>query len=74
VANGSAALIDPEYNMYALSFDVDNCTGASAVRNGLSFSGLAFLSDAGGTNNSLQWAVSAEAGGGYVIWRFSAQK
>ena len=74
VANGSAALIDPEYNMYALSFDAESCTGASAVRNGLTFSGLAFLSDAGGTNNSLQWAVSAQSAAGYVIWRLSAQK
>jgi len=75
VAAGAAALVDPEYKMYAVSFGVENFAGASAVRNGLAFSGLAFLSDEGGANNSLQWAVSAQAvGGRHVVWRHSARK
>ena len=52
--NGSAEVIDPDFNMYRLEIDVGNCTGSEAIRNGLTFTGLANI----GENN--------EPGGGFI--------
>lgn len=63
-ANGSAEIIDPDYNLYRIAMDVANCTGSEAVRNGLTFAGLATIGSitdltGGVLNRTLEMAVSA---------------
>lgn len=74
VAAGTAEVINADYNMYRLQFEVANCTGATAVRNGLTFDGLAYLRDGNATNDRLEFAVSAATTDDYVIWVLSATK
>lgn len=43
VVNGAAAIIDASYNAYSIQASYASCTGAAAVLNGITFSGLATL-------------------------------
>lgn len=81
--NGTAEIIDPAYNMYRMTIYIDACTGDSAVRNGLTFTGLANIghnNDPTGAflNATLEMAVSAPRalpfGSGYVPWSLLADK
>ena len=45
VGNGSANLINTDFNLYSVSVAVGNCTGNDAARNGRSYTGLAYLAD-----------------------------
>jgi len=81
--NGTAEIIDPAYNMYRVTLDVDGCTGDFAVRNGLTFTGLANIgqnNDMSGAflNATLEMAVTASRGlpfgQGYVPWSLRANK
>lgn len=76
-ANGSAELIDAAFNMYRVEFDVvAGCTGNEFVRNGLTFSGLAYLKDSqgGSMNDTVEFAVSAASADAYVVWSLDAKK
>ena len=86
--NGTAEIIDPAYNMYRVTMNVDGCTGDSAVRNGLTFTGLANIgqnNDMSGAflNATLEMAVTAPrdlhfgedvVALGYVPWSLRANK
>lgn len=43
VVNGTAAIIDASYDAYSMQASYASCTGAAAVLNGITFSGLATL-------------------------------
>ncbi len=43
VVNGSAAIINASYDAYSIQASYASCTGAAAVLNGITFSGLATL-------------------------------
>ena len=75
IGNGAAEVIDPAYNLYRVTLDVDGCTGREVFRNGLTFTGLGNV----GQNNDLtgaflnatfEMALSAQrslpSGSGYV--------
>ena len=75
--SGLAEIIDPHYNMYRISVDVDGCTGNEALRNGLTFTGLASIGQnndmSGGLlNETIEMAVSAVhtdiMGSSYMGW------
>jgi hypothetical protein len=84
--NGSVTVIDSDFNMYRIAIALGSCTGEHAIRNGLTFTGLAFK----GVNNDLsggtfaqtiEIAVSAAEPvafdtppGAYFIWNLWAQK
>lgn len=86
--NGTAEVIDPAYNMYRITLDVDGCTGDQVVRNGLTFTGLANIgqnNDMSGAllNATLEMAVTAPRdlhfgqdviALGYVPWSLLAHK
>jgi hypothetical protein len=78
--NGQAEIIDSRYNMYRLTITVGSCTGIDAVRNGLTFTGLANLgvnNDYGGAfiNETIEMALSAINGTvGYISWNFLAHR
>ena len=82
--NGTAEIIDPAYNMYRITLDVESCGGDEAVRNGLTFTGLANVghnNDLGGAflNDTLEMAVTAprslhSGAQGYVPWSLLAHK
>jgi hypothetical protein len=75
-ASGSARVIDADFNLYRMEFDaVQGCTGDASVRNGLSFTGLAYLKDdTVVSNGTLEFAVSGESADSFVIWTLEAQK
>ncbi|MEJ2522452.1 MAG: putative Ig domain-containing protein [Gammaproteobacteria bacterium] len=76
-ANGTAEIIDADYNMYRIEFDtISSCTGDAAGRNGAIMPGLAFLGDNGGeTGNTLSFAISSgNATDGFLIWREALQR
>ena len=60
VGNGSANLINTDFNLYSVSFAVENCTGNDAARNGRTYTGLAYLADssAGARDDVLELAMS----------------
>ena len=60
VGNGSANLINTDFNLYSVSFAVGNCTGNDGARNGRSYTGLAYLADssAGARDDVLEIAMS----------------
>ena len=60
VGNGSAELIDPDFNMYRVAILVDSCVGNEAARNGFTLTGLAYLADSGdgAMNDVLEFASS----------------
>jgi hypothetical protein len=80
--NGQAGIIDSRYNMYRLTITVGNCTGVDAVRNGLTFTGLANLGvnndlTGGFINETIDMALSASrvaAPSGYINWNFLAHR
>lgn len=86
--NGTAETIDPAYNMYRVTLDVESCSGDEAVRNGLTFTGLANVgqnNDPGGAflSDTLEMAVTAPRdlhfgpdviAQGYVPWSLLAPK
>lgn len=84
--NGQAGIIDSRYNMYRLTITVGNCTGIDAVRNGLTFTGLAYLGEAdptgpiGGDFGTIEMALSAKGTSdlygyfGYINWNFLADR
>ena len=76
VANGAVEVIDASFNVYRVTLEVDSCQGALEARNGQVFGGLAYLKDsgAGATNDTLEFAVSAERAADYLIWRYEAQR
>jgi len=43
VLNGTASVLNANYNAYGVQFDYANCTGAAAPLNGVQFNGLATL-------------------------------
>ena len=45
VVNGRVSIIDAMNNAYAVTYEYSSCTGASAVLNGMQFSGLATLNN-----------------------------
>ena len=86
--NGNAEVIDSAYNMYRVTMDVESCSGDEAVRNGLTFTGLANVgqnNDLSGAflNDTLEMAVTAPRdlhfgpdviAQGYVPWSLLAHK
>jgi hypothetical protein len=75
--NGTAAIIDPRFNMYRVTIEVDGCTTDDAnLRNGVSFTGLANIGEnndlTGATlNRTFEMAVSARhnaMGEYHVTW------
>jgi hypothetical protein len=85
VGNGSAELIDPDFNMYRLAILLEGCTGPEAGRNGFTFAGLAYLGDSGegARNDVLEFASSATISESAIpfdsathqfIWSLSIQK
>jgi hypothetical protein len=82
--SGQAKLIDTRFNLYRLAIDVDRCTAREAVRNGLRFSGLAYVGNnnepgGGFLNSTIEMALSASAtddGGGnrYLTWNLLAHE
>jgi hypothetical protein len=83
IGNGTAEVIDPEYNLYRMTIDVDACIGDESYRNGLTFTGLANIgenNEAGGgfMNATLEIVVSAMRGlpfgHGYVPWSLRAHR
>ncbi len=62
VGNGTISIINASYNAYRVQFSFADCTGASAVLNGVPFSGLASL-DTASNPVQLLIGVSGEAGG-----------
>jgi len=83
IGNGTAEIIDPDYNMYRMTIDVDACIGDESYRNGMTFSGLANIgesNDLGGgfLNATLEMAISASRGlpfgHGYVPWSLRAHR
>ena len=82
--NGTAEVIDPAYNMYRVTLDVESCTGDEAARNGLTFTGLANVgqnNDLSGAflSDTLEMAVTAprslhNGARGYVPWSLLAPK
>jgi hypothetical protein len=79
--SGAAELIDPEFNLYRLRVVFGGCSRDDAVRNGATYSGLAYLSDSGDavTNDVLQLAASAFLPSGcpwicFGPWRLVAHK
>jgi hypothetical protein len=80
--NGQAEIIDSRYNMYRLTITAGSCTGIDAVRNGLTFTGLANLGvnndlTGGFINETIDMALSASsvaAPSGYINWNFLAHR
>lgn len=62
VTNGQVGITVSFANMYFIDYGIDNCTGADAIWNGSSFSGLAFL-DNTFSPEALEYAVIGEVGG-----------
>jgi hypothetical protein len=60
--NGSVKLLDPAFNLYAVEIEVEGCTSdLTSERNGLTFTGLAYLGSTGWKpDNVLVVAASAE--------------
>jgi hypothetical protein len=85
IGNGTAEVIDPDYNMYRMTIDVDACVGDESYRNGSTFTGLANIgenNDLGGgfLNATLEMVVSArritnaDLSLGYVPWSLRAHR
>ena len=81
--SGTAAIIDPDFNMYRVTIDVDGCAGDAEIRNGLSFTGLANIGEnndlTGATlNDTFEMAASGRLGlpfgTGHVPWFLRAHK
>ncbi len=81
--NGTAEIIDTDFNMYRVTIDVGSCTGTLIVRNGLTFTGVANIgvnNDLSGAflNSTLEMAVNAEVpgpfGNGYIGWSLLVHK
>lgn len=54
VGNGSADLIDTDFNLYSVSVSIESCSGNDAARNGRTYTGFAYLADSGmGTGNDI---------------------
>jgi hypothetical protein len=58
VINGQISIINPQYNMYSITFTFANCIGNYAVDNGVTFTGLATLNT---TTNPVQLVLGASA-------------
>jgi hypothetical protein len=61
VVNGQLSIINSMYNAYDVIYGYSNCTGTSAVLNGVQFSGLATLNN-GGNPVQVIVAVTGQAG------------
>jgi hypothetical protein len=61
VGNGTAELIDPNFNMYRMELTVSQCAGSEVHAVGSTFSGLAYLADSGPgfTGDLLEYALSS---------------
>jgi hypothetical protein len=80
--NGSAEVIDPDFNMYRMSIELENCI--TEVRNGLAYTGLAYIGESndlsgGYLNDTIEIALSASYDGGvgtsaYIPWSLLAHK
>jgi hypothetical protein len=62
VINGTASIVDPSYNAYALSVTWSSCTGTSAALNGQTATGLGYLDDSV-TPNQVVFGVRLTVGG-----------
>lgn len=60
VVNGQVSVINSMYNAYSVTYGFANCTGASAVLNGVQFTGLATLNNSNPAQ--LIVAVTGQAG------------
>jgi hypothetical protein len=77
VGNGSAELIDPDFNMYRGAIEFENCTAELAIElNGLTFTGLGYLGDSGDgvSNDIVEFAFTAATGSGFVMWDMVARR
>lgn len=77
VGNGSTELIDPDFNMYRGTIEIENCTAELAVElNGLTFTGLGYLADSGdgASNDIVEFAFNAATGNGFVMWNMVARR
>lgn len=63
VANGTVTVVSASADLYQVSYTLANCTGSSAVLNGVSFSGLAEL-NAGASPAALILAVTGASSSG----------
>ena len=83
VGNGSASLLYPAFNLYSLKITLESCSGNDAARNGMSYTGLAYLADSGtgASSDVLVLAMSAfvshvpnEGHTGHFMWTLSVQR
>ena len=83
VGNGSASLLYPAFNLYSLKITLKSCRGNDAARNGMSYTGLAYLADSGtgASSDVLELAMSAfvshvpnEGYTGHFMWTLSVHR
>jgi hypothetical protein len=63
VVNGQVSVINSMYNAYDVSYGFSSCTGASAILNGVQFSGLATLNN---NSNPMQAIIAVTGKSGSV--------
>lgn len=63
VLNGQVTIIDSNFNAYDVSLSVSNCTGAEAILNGSTFTGLAVLDSTAPPPDELVIAVTGAVSG-----------
>ncbi len=63
VLNGQITIIDSNFNAYDVSLSVSNCTGAEAILNGSTFTGLAVLDSTAPPPDELVIAVTGAVSG-----------
>jgi hypothetical protein len=80
VGNGDTQLIRPESNLYSMRIELHSCTGADAARNGLPYTGLAYLvpNYTGFGNDVLELAMSiplsASIATDHFLWNLSLSR
>jgi hypothetical protein len=76
VGNGSAELIDPDFNVYRMELTVSHCDGNEVHAIGSTFSGLAYLgdSDAGFTGDLLEYSLSSASEHKILFWSDRVRK
>jgi hypothetical protein len=77
VGNGTASLIDGEFNMYRISLELANCNGFPYGSFGpTTFNGLGYLSDSGSgaSEDVVEFALGATYDTGYLVWSVVAKK
>lgn len=77
VGQGHIEPVDPRFNMYRLEIALESCTRVLQVElNGLTYSGLGYLGDAGNaaTNDVAEFALAATRNGRVVLWNLLARR